>query len=120
MGGDVDPSPSGGWNTYVSDSRVRKPSDMIAIADVRDPKTVNYGANLDPTPDTTGVYSQLPSNRPNYRTDILFADGHVDAAKRTDVVGGGAGWVPKWNNDNSMTGLNTVLPASVVDTLDPY
>jgi prepilin-type N-terminal cleavage/methylation domain-containing protein len=116
MGADVD----GPLITYVSDSRVRKPSDMIAIADVRDPKIVDYGANLDPTPDPAGVYSQLVSNRHNYRTDILFAEGHVEAVLRTLVVDGKADWVPKWNNDNSLTGLGTVLPASIVNALDPY
>jgi len=114
MGGDVEPG------QYVKDTQIRKPSEMIVIADVRDPKIVAYGANLDPTPDPAGVYSQLVSNRHNYRTDILFADGHVEAAKRTLVVGGRADWVPKWNNDYSLTGLGTVIPASVVSALDPY
>jgi len=114
MGGDVDPG------TYIRDTQIRRPSDMIAIADVRDPKIVAYGANLDPTIDPAGVYSQLVSNRHNYLTDILFADGHVEAAKRTLVVDGRADWVPKWNNDHSLTGLGTVLPASVVTPLDQY
>jgi len=114
MGGDVDPG------TYITDTAVRKPSDMIAIADVRDPKIVAYGANLDPTPDPAGVYSQLVSNRHNYRTDILFADGHVESAKRTAVVDGRADWVPRWNRDNSMSGLGTLLPSTVVDPLDAY
>jgi len=118
MGADVDPLTTGGNNTYVSDARVKRPADMIAIADVRDPKIVSYGANLDPTIDGSGVYSQLPSNRHNYRVDILFADGHVEAVLRTLMVGGKADWVPKWNNDNSQTGLGTVLPANVVTSLD--
>jgi prepilin-type N-terminal cleavage/methylation domain-containing protein/prepilin-type processing-associated H-X9-DG protein len=113
MGGDIDT-----W--YVKESQIKKPSDMIAIADVRDPKIVAYGANLDPTPDPTGDYSQLISNRHNYRTDILFADGHVESAKRTLVVGGHADWVPKWNNDNSLTGLGTALPVGVINQLDQY
>jgi prepilin-type N-terminal cleavage/methylation domain-containing protein/prepilin-type processing-associated H-X9-DG protein len=117
MGGDVD----GPLVTYVSEARVKKPSDMIAIADVSDLlKLADYGANLDPTFQGNGIYSQLISNRHNYRSDILFADGHVESAKRTDVVGGRPDWVPRWNNDNSMTGLGTVLPASVIDALDPY
>ncbi len=115
MGGDVE----GSVNSYVSEARIKRPSDMIAIADVTDPKIaalVNYGANLDPTDNSFG-HSQLPSNRHNYRCDILFADGHVEPARRNDVTGGGAFWVPKWNNDYSMAGLGTV---SVFSTLDPY
>ncbi len=116
MGGDVD----GPLTTYVSEARIKKPTDMIAIADVRDPKIVSYGANLDPTVDPSGIYSQLISSRHNYRTDILFADGHVESAKRTLVVDGRADWVPKWNNDNSLTGLGTTLPTAIVNQLDPY
>lgn len=115
MGGDVD----GAYNSYVSESRIKRPSDMIAIADVTDPKNgalVNYGANLDPT-DNSYAHSQLPSNRHNYRSDILFADGHVEADIRNQVTGGGADWVPKWNNDNSLSGLGTV---SVFPALDQY
>ena len=113
MGGDVDPG------TYVSDSKVIKPSDMIAIADVTDPKIgalVNYGANLDPTDNSFG-HSQLPSNRHNYRTDVLFADGHAEPVKRNDLTGGSALWVQKWNNNNSTAGVGTVV---YFPTLDPY
>jgi len=118
MGGDVDPASPTGNNTYVSESRIRKPTEMIAIADVRDPQIVSYGANLDPTVQANGIYSQLISNRHNYRTDILFAEGHVEAPKRTVAVDGLADWVPKWNNDNSLTGLGTAIPAAVVNQLD--
>ncbi|MEI9865534.1 MAG: DUF1559 domain-containing protein [Limisphaerales bacterium] len=101
VGADVDPG------IYISDSQIARPSEMIAIADVRDQKSqlqISYSANVDPLPDPSGLYSQLPSNRHNRRTDILFADGHAEAAVRNLVVGGKADWVPKWNNDNSMTG----------------
>jgi|ERR1022692_2865158 prepilin-type N-terminal cleavage/methylation domain-containing protein len=118
MGGDVDPL-GGGFNTYVKDTQIKKPSDMIAISDVTDPKNaalISYGANLDPTDNSAG-HSQLPSSRHNYRTDILFAEGHVEAAKRNDVTGGKEPWVRRWNNDNSLTGLGV---ASVFPGSDPY
>ena len=59
MGGDVD----GATSAYVKDTQVVKPTDMIAIADVRGPKIVQYGANIDPTPDPAGIYSQLVTIR---------------------------------------------------------
>ena len=105
MGGDVDAGP--GANTYVKDSRIKKPSEMIAIGDLPGPKNqslINFGANLDPTDNTAG-HSQLPSNRHSYRTDLLCADGHVEAAKRNDVTGNAQQWVRRWNNDDSLTGL---------------
>jgi prepilin-type N-terminal cleavage/methylation domain-containing protein len=115
MGGDVD----GALNTYVKESQIKKPSDMIAIGDLPGPKSqalINYGANLDPTDNTSG-HSQLPSNRHNYRTDILFAEGHVEAAIRNVVTGGSQLWVPRWNNDNSLTGLGTSV---TFPGLEPY
>lgn len=103
MGGDVDVPLS----SYVKDAQVKRPSDMIAIADVPGPKIaalIDFGANIDPLDNTFG-HSQLPSNRHNYRTDILCADGHVESPKRNDVTSGKQPWVQRWNNDNSLTGL---------------
>jgi prepilin-type N-terminal cleavage/methylation domain-containing protein/prepilin-type processing-associated H-X9-DG protein len=100
MGADVD----SGFNVYVKESQILKPSEMIAIADLPGPKNqalINFGANLDPTDNTYG-HSQLPSNRHNYRTDILFADGHAEADLRNKVTTD-SGWVPRWNNDYSTT-----------------
>ena len=113
MGSDVDVAPS----FYIKDSKIRKPSDMIAIADVPGPKNaavIDYGANLDPTDNSYG-HTQLPSNRHNYRTDILFADGHVESAKRNEVTGGSELWVRRWNNDNSLTGLGTSVTFQTLD-----
>ena len=114
MGGDVD---SGSRSAYVKDSQIVKPSEMIVVADVPGPKNasvISFGANLDPTDNSLG-HSQLPSNRHNYRTDILFAEGHVEAALRNKVTGGRADWVPRWNNDYSMTGLGTVVTPGGLD-----
>jgi hypothetical protein len=113
MGGDVDPG------TYVAESKIKKPSDMIAIADVPGPKIqalILYGANLDPMDNTFG-HSQLPSNRHNYRTDILCADGHVESAIRNVMTGGTALWVSRWNNDGSLTGLGISV---TFPGLEPY
>jgi prepilin-type N-terminal cleavage/methylation domain-containing protein/prepilin-type processing-associated H-X9-DG protein len=101
LGGDVGTTP-------VKDSMVRKPSDMIAIGDVRsDAAAISFNANLDPVigdaPDnTTSTHCQCPSNRHNYRTDLLFVDGHVETPKRSDVINPlDNTWRAKWNNDNS-------------------
>jgi prepilin-type N-terminal cleavage/methylation domain-containing protein/prepilin-type processing-associated H-X9-DG protein len=92
----------------VKDSMVRKPSDMIAVGDVRsDATTINYNANLDPViddaPDNMAAngHDQCPSNRHNYRTDLLFADGHVESPRRNDAINPNDGlWRARWNNDN--------------------
>jgi prepilin-type processing-associated H-X9-DG protein len=93
--------------SVVTDARVRKPADMIALGDVRsDAATVSYNANLDPVindaPDNSMPWhTQCPSNRHNYRTDLLFADGHVESPRRNEVIDpSNLLWRARWNNDN--------------------
>jgi hypothetical protein len=100
MGGDVGTPP-------VKDSTIRRPVDMIVIGDVRsDAPTPNFNANLDPVigdaPDNdTTTHNQCPSNRHNYRTDLVFADGHAESPKRNDVINPNDNtWRARWNNDN--------------------
>jgi prepilin-type N-terminal cleavage/methylation domain-containing protein/prepilin-type processing-associated H-X9-DG protein len=97
MGGDVnDPK------NLVKDSQVKSPSQMIAIGDVPAVKTgMNFNANLDVTDDSV-VHSQRPSNRHNFRTALLFADGHVELPRRADVINPARDWVwrNRWSNDN--------------------
>ncbi|MDR3459632.1 MAG: prepilin-type N-terminal cleavage/methylation domain-containing protein [Verrucomicrobiae bacterium] len=98
LGGDVD----GNFNKGpVKDSMVRSPVSMIAIGDCRSDGvkgSIKFNANLDPTDSSV----QRPCNRHNFRTDLLFCDGHVEAAKRDDVIDPSlnSSWRPHWNNDN--------------------
>ena len=101
MGADVGTTP-------IKDSEVRRPVDMIAIGDVRSDATIiNFNVNLDPVIDDAGDnlavngHDQCPSNRHNYRTDLLFADGHVESPKRNDAINPNDNtWRARWNNDN--------------------
>jgi prepilin-type processing-associated H-X9-DG protein len=97
MGGDV-------GSKIIKDSSVRRPSQMIAIGEVRTDATVDLGANVDPTvslSQNASQHNQCPSNRHNYRTDITFADGHVESPKRNDVIDpANPTWRASWNNDN--------------------
>jgi len=101
LGGDI-----GAGN--VTDTIVRSPAQMIAIGDVRSdvpPGSISFNANLDPVINTGDNaqpwHCQVPCNRHNYRTDLLFADGHVENAKRDDVVNpNDSSWRARWNNDN--------------------
>jgi prepilin-type processing-associated H-X9-DG protein len=87
----------------VTDAMVAKTTDMILLGDVRaqpDPALINFDANLDPT-DSSAGHSQWPSNRHNGRIDFIFADGHVETAKRPDVVNPANNpWRRRWNNDD--------------------
>ncbi|HEV2394126.1 MAG TPA: prepilin-type N-terminal cleavage/methylation domain-containing protein [Verrucomicrobiae bacterium] len=100
LGGDVD---GGYYLGKVTDAMVKRPADMIMLADVKgqqNPALISFDANLDPTDGTPG-HSQWPSNRHDYRADILWADAHVDSAKRPDMVSpSNPTWRRRWNNDN--------------------
>jgi len=100
LGGDID-GPF--YQGPLKDSDVARPSEMIMMADakgVQDATLISCDANLTPTDNSPG-HSQWPSNRHNYRIDILFADAHVDGtARRPDVVNpANPQWRRRWNND---------------------
>ena len=102
LGGDID---GGLYQGPIRDSKVKRPTDMIWICDVPSvPQTVtpNFNGNTEPADvHTTTGHSACPSNRHNYRTDVLFCDGHVENPKRNDVRDpNNAYWRARWNNDN--------------------
>jgi prepilin-type N-terminal cleavage/methylation domain-containing protein/prepilin-type processing-associated H-X9-DG protein len=116
MGADV------GATTPVKDTMVRRPADMISVADVRSDTPagqIQFSANTTPpTAWTTAQdplwHPQVPCNRHNYRTDILFADGHVESARRSDVIDpNNTTWRARWNNDGDPHPASTwTVPAS--------
>jgi prepilin-type N-terminal cleavage/methylation domain-containing protein/prepilin-type processing-associated H-X9-DG protein len=109
LGGDVD-SPS----NEISDSEVKRPSDMIMLADSR--VDGSFDGSIDPT-----TSSEWPSSRHQGRTTLVFCDGHAERAWRKDVVNpANEMWHRRWNNDGHWDGptawaYNAAL-ASVVDT----
>jgi len=123
LGGDVDGQ---FYRGIVKDTMVRKPSEMIAIADVRGSEIaslLNFSANLDPTDPNFG-YTEWPSNRHNFRTDILFVDAHVESAKRRDILDPSdpafsSTWRVRWNLDNQPhTEFSWTVPAAIEAQLE--
>jgi prepilin-type N-terminal cleavage/methylation domain-containing protein/prepilin-type processing-associated H-X9-DG protein len=103
LGGDID----GGFaKGPVRDFTVRAPASMIAIGDCRSDAPagqIQFNANLDPTSggQSDTQHTQAPCNRHNYRTDLLFCDGHVESPRRNDVIDpNNMMWRARWNNDN--------------------
>jgi len=102
LGGDINGPLSKG---LVKDTGVRSPSEMIMIADAKVggdgpsfPGNPPYhDGSLDPREE-----AQWPSNRHQRRTVILFADGHVESARRSEVIDPKPDnrWRSRWNNDN--------------------
>ena len=100
--GDIDGQ---NFQGLISESQVRRPVDMICICDVPSvPKTVtpNFSAHGDPANCEVGSgHAACPANRHNYRTDVLFCDGHVESPLRNDVRDPkNLYWRARWNNDN--------------------
>ena len=123
LGGDID-GPF--YHGVMKDTRVVAPVQMIMLADTRALETGvggSWEANLDPTDTASATCGQLPSNRHNYKTDMLFCDGHAEKAVRNDVVNPAQSslWRARWNNDNKphleMTwpALNSGSPAWGLD-----
>jgi prepilin-type N-terminal cleavage/methylation domain-containing protein/prepilin-type processing-associated H-X9-DG protein len=110
LGGDVNNA-----GNEVKDSAVKRPSDMIMLADSRVDRS--YDGNIDPT--TPG---QWPSSRHNRRTVLMFCDGHAEAAYRRDVVNpANEYWHRRWNNDGHTRGPGgwayNAAQANALDTL---
>ena len=100
MGGDI----NGGWyQGAVKEPTIKSPSQFIAFGEVPSVENValiDFNANLDPTTTAFG-HTECPANRHNYRTDLLFCDGHVEAPRRKDVRDPlNMLWRARWNNDN--------------------
>jgi prepilin-type N-terminal cleavage/methylation domain-containing protein/prepilin-type processing-associated H-X9-DG protein len=111
----------------VTETMVRRPSDMIALGDVRSDTpagSINFNANLDPvigdaSDNSTTTHDQCPCNRHNYRCDLLFADGHVESPKRNDVINpADVTWRARWNNDNDPHTEVANWPTSNTSTLE--
>ncbi len=97
LGGDVnDPK------NLVKETKVAAPSQMIAIGDVPAVKTgMNFNANMDVSDDSF-YHTQRPANRHEFKTALLFADGHAESPKRNDVIdpAPNSSWRSRWSNDN--------------------
>jgi prepilin-type processing-associated H-X9-DG protein len=99
LGGDID---APGNPIKVKDSSVKAPSEMIMLADSKPgngqakPTVGSFDANVDPKDS-----AERPANRHNFRTVIMFADGHAEAVLRKMVVDPrNDAWRARWNNDN--------------------
>ncbi|HLH56639.1 MAG TPA: prepilin-type N-terminal cleavage/methylation domain-containing protein [Verrucomicrobiae bacterium] len=122
VGGDINGSVAS--VARVKDSTVVAPSQFLIVGDVPAAQTgISFNANLDPTDNST-YHTQRPSNRHFYRTDLVFADGHVESPRRNDVINSLPDWVwrNRWNNDNKPHNEMTWAPLSAlggVNSLDP-
>lgn len=107
LGGDVIGGIAYG-NVPLRPSMVKRPTEMIAIGDLRSDApagNISYNANLDPTA-ATGQggtqHTQVPCNRHEFHTDMVFADGHVETPYRNFTIDpNNIQWRARWNNDDN-------------------
>jgi prepilin-type processing-associated H-X9-DG protein/prepilin-type N-terminal cleavage/methylation domain-containing protein len=86
---------------YVPESKVKVPSDMIALTDSN---SESSASNLVvPTfgyPDGSGFMNWGPSKRHNKGANVLFCDGHVEYVKYKNLVEHRPEVMRRWNSDN--------------------
>jgi prepilin-type N-terminal cleavage/methylation domain-containing protein/prepilin-type processing-associated H-X9-DG protein len=98
LGGDINPSTG---QLEMPESRIMKPSDMIMLGDSKTDGA--WDGNMDPK-----QKRQWPSSRHSGRTSLMFCDGHVESARRAEVVDpANQAWARRWNNDNGYINYTT-------------
>src|SRR5688500_11629741 len=114
LGGDIDGPVAA---PKVKDSAVVAPSEMVMLGDSKPgngttskPTTGEFDGNIDPKSPGDG-----PANRHNFRTVLMFADGHSEAILRRLIVDPkNETWRARWNNDNRphspRSGDNPIIP----------
>lgn len=115
LGGDVNISAN-----LVKASQVRKPTDMIMLADSK--PVASFDGSIDPVSKFNNSQGQQwPSNRHSGQTDMMFCDGHAEAAKRNDVIDpNNRVWRARWNNDNDPhLEVSWTVPANLANQKDP-
>jgi prepilin-type processing-associated H-X9-DG protein len=88
----------------VSAGRVRRPSDMIAIADSGEDENSSPGAwdeLIVPLNWPAETYrQQWPGSRHRKGANVLFVDGHVEPILQSELVKPAKRMRQRWNNDN--------------------
>lgn len=93
LGGDIH-VPANPQYAEMGESRVKSASEMLMLADSR--SDFSWDGNIDPK-----EADQWPAKRHNGKTVTMFADGHSESARRSDVVDPkNTKWRQRWNNDN--------------------
>ncbi len=110
LGGDINPP----TQPELPESRVLRPADMIMLGDAR--TDGSWDGNMDPKQKT-----QWPSSRHSGRSTLMFCDGHVETAKRAQVVDpANQYWARRWNNDNVYRNYSNGGSDAERNAVDPY
>ena len=96
----LDPSGNGAnQSTFVRESQIVMPADMIAISDYK--RTPGGGGDDDADDQyPVNLLAGLPPPRHNFGNNVLFCDGHVEYGKQAVWLQKSAGARQRWNIDH--------------------
>jgi len=95
----LDGSYGGSANTYLLESAVKVPADMIAMSDYK--RTPGGGGDNDADDlYPVNLLAGLPPPRHNLGDNVVFCDGHVEYAKQTVWLQKTERARQRWNNDH--------------------
>ncbi|HKS35597.1 MAG TPA: DUF1559 domain-containing protein [Verrucomicrobiae bacterium] len=83
---------------WISDTRVRAPGDMIAIADSYEKDMGNWNMLFPEAPWKPGISPFGAAH--NQGANVVFCDGHVEYGKRKEWIKPTEAARKRWNNDN--------------------
>jgi len=109
------------------ESEVVKPVEMIMLGDSK--PDGSWDANIDPVAiNNNSAGQEWPSNRHDKRTDLMFADGHAESARRSEVISPtNDEWRRRWNytylsyrtSEGGVGAINWTVPAVYDNQKDP-
>jgi prepilin-type N-terminal cleavage/methylation domain-containing protein/prepilin-type processing-associated H-X9-DG protein len=108
LGADIVPGGTSPWQREPSESHVKAPSDMIALADS------NSNATWDTAIDPDDPGPEWPSNRHGGGANFMFVDGHAEYIKQSVAVERSARSRKRWNADNLPYLERTTLPGPLL------
>lgn len=96
LGGHIDDR-NNPWAGELPETKVKMPSEMIAIADSNGDFT--WDTAIDPG-DPADAAAEVPSKRHNGSAQVLFCDGHVEPFKQEQLIAKDEAVRRRWNNDH--------------------
>ena len=95
----LDGSSNGRGSTFLPESQVKVPADMIALSDYKRTRG-NGGDNDADDLYPVNLLAGLPPPRHNFGDNVAFCDGHVEYAKQTVWLQKSDRARQRWNNDH--------------------
>jgi prepilin-type N-terminal cleavage/methylation domain-containing protein/prepilin-type processing-associated H-X9-DG protein len=101
LGADLNPGGTQPWEIEPLESHVKKPVDMICLADSNSDNSWDTALDPKDAPDpVSGQASESPSRRHSGRSVVMFCDGHAEAILQKKLIEPTPDARRRWNADN--------------------